>query len=76
MKKDILNLLGDNHPDPIRFDAVCSLSNVYGLYTYSNDVYVFVDGMDIPFDKFSKDEKAEIHKAVLSKKWIVDNTMQ
>lgn len=76
MEEKIIKILGGDHPDPIRFDTVCGLSNVYGLYTYNNGIYAFVDGMDCDFNSFSKAEKSEICDAVLLRKWVVDPTMQ
>lgn len=76
MEEKIIKILGGDHPDPIRFSAVLEKSKVYGLYTYDNGVYAFVDGMDCDFNSFSKAEKSEICDAVLSRKWVVDPTMQ
>lgn len=75
MKDEIIKILGDNHTDPINFGRILDLSNVYGLYTYNNNVFVFKDGMDCGFDSFNKAERIEIRDAVISRKWFVDPSL-
>ena len=62
--------------DPIQFDAVQSHSEIYGLYTYENGVFVFRDSMDIDFDELTEKEKEHVISLVESKKWTINPALQ
>jgi hypothetical protein len=73
MKDKIIEILGQNHTTPIQFDEI---NGFYGLYTYRNGVYVFKEGEDIDYDDIDNSDKNKILKAVLSKKWKLNKSLQ
>lgn len=76
MKKKILAILGNNHLDPISFNSANIENEVYGLYTFENNVFVLKEGMDLEFDELSKKEKEKVLTMVESNNWKVDKTLQ
>lgn len=75
MKEKIIELLGKNHKDPIDFQT--SYDQVYGLYTFKGDVYVLKQGMDLDFEEdLTEKEQKKVLELVLSKKWIVNPSLQ
>ena len=73
MKDKIIEILGQNHTTPIQFDEI---NGFYGLYTYRNGVYVFKEGEDIDYNDIDSSDKNKILKAVLSKKWKLNKSLQ
>lgn len=76
MKKEILDTLGKNHKTPIEFYAVENYCDVYGLYTFNNDVYVFKNGEDIPFDNLTPKEQKTTIELFQTKNWKVNKSLQ
>jgi hypothetical protein len=75
MKEKIILELGENHLDPIEFDNV-PYNDVYGLYTYKNDVFCLKDGMDMSFDELTINEQKNIVSMFESKKWKINKSLQ
>lgn len=75
-KNEILEILGKNHKTPIEFLSVKTCTEVYGLYTFKSDVYVFKDGMDLPFDELTPKEQKKVLDMVLSKNWKLNKCLQ
>lgn len=76
MKEKIIEILGKNHTTPIQFNAVKTYTEVYGLYTYRNDVYVFKEGMDTPFEDLTSKEQKTVFDMVISKNWVKNKSLQ
>jgi len=76
MKEKIIEILGKNHTTPIQFNAVKNYTEVYGLYTYRNGVYVFKEGMDIDFADLTPKEQTKVFEMVESKKWVLNKSLQ
>lgn len=76
MKKKIIKILGCSHVDPIVFNDVNMNTDVYGLYVFTNNVYVFKNGMDMEFDELTEEEQYIVFKKVNSGNWKVDKTLQ
>lgn len=76
MKNKIIELLGENHTTTIEFTSVNNYEEVYGLYTYKNDVYVLQGGQDIPFDELIEKEQKTVLSMVESKKWKLNKSLQ
>ena len=75
MKEQILEILGKNHTNTIEFISVNNFGEVYGLYTYRNDVYVLKAGEDIPFDELTEKEQIKVTNMVVSKDWKVNKSL-
>ncbi len=76
MKSKIIEILGKNHTTPIEFNSIEKYSNVYGLYTYKNGVYVFRDGEDLDFEELTSKEQEKILNIVESKCWKLNKSLQ
>ncbi len=76
MKKDILSKMGMNRTTPAQFTADRKYDEVYGLYTYRGDVYVFKEGMDIPFDEITEKEQKEVHAFIMADKFVYNAALQ
>ena len=75
MKEEIIELLGKNSTT-IEFTSVKNYNEVYGLYTYKNDVYVLKGGMDLEFDELSSNEQTNVLKMVKLNQWKYNKTLQ
>lgn len=75
-KEIIINKLGSSHKNPIVPLAHVKDGDPYALYTYKNDVYTFIDGMDIPFDDLTEEQQFELANIVDSGEYKIDKTIQ
>lgn len=76
MKEQIIELLGKNHTNTIQFLSVKNYYEVYGLYTYRNDVFVLKEGMDLSFDELTEKEQKKVFNMVVTKDWKINKTLQ
>lgn len=76
MEEKIIEILGSNHTESIRFIDVTSYNEVYGLYTYRGEVCCLTRGLDVDFSGLPEEEQKTVLRLVESKNWIIDNTIQ
>lgn len=76
MKNEILTKLGGNHKSTIEFIDVKNYNEVYGLYTFENDVYVLKNGEDLCFDELDKSEQKKVCDMVLKNEWKINKSLQ
>lgn len=58
--KEILDKLGSDHTDTIGFTKSKAYDEPYALYTYRNEVFVLMGGMDIPLEEFDYSDMEKI----------------
>jgi hypothetical protein len=75
MKRQILNILGDNHKDTIEL-LLATGNEPYGLYTYKGGVYVLQDGDDLDFDDLTSSEQKKVTDQVVTKNFKLNKTLQ
>lgn len=73
---NIIEILGDNHTDPIQFNNVNYNTEVYGLYTYCNSVYVFKKSVDMSFEDLTLKEQKKIKEMFNSNDWKINKALQ
>lgn len=76
MKEQIIEILGKNHKIPIAFKDVHDYNEVYGLYTYRNEVYIFKGGFDGCFEDLPEKEQKKVVDMVISKRWEKNRSLQ
>lgn len=78
MKKQILNILGDNHTTPAVFNK--GTLETRAVYTYKGDVFCLGgpgnEGMDFPFDDLSPKGQSDVVKELVAKSFVFDDTCQ
>jgi hypothetical protein len=73
---EILKKFGSDHTKTIGFDKSERYDEPYALYTYRNEVFVLMGGMDVPFEEFEYSDMEKIIGYIREGSYKVDNSIQ
>ena len=73
---EILDKLGRSHTATIGFTKVKNYDEPHALYTYRNEVFVLMGGMDIPFEELDYSDMEKIIGYIREGSYKVDNSIQ
>jgi hypothetical protein len=71
MKKNILKVLASSGTTPASLEG-----KHIGVYIYENDVFVLINGDDIPFDELDIEEQTRIHTSIVAGTYLLDASFQ
>ena len=74
-EEKVIEVLGDNHTNPIQFEDAKGYDDPYGLYTYRGDICVIKGGMDIDYVDLSNKDKKNLNTWFDSGRWKVNKSL-